>query len=127
MSAVSLGGREYMVRPLPIRAASEWRAQFNARFSALTDLLANADRIELNSAEDIARVVAIARDVLLTAPDVLFDLLCAFAPEIAADRERIENEAYDDEVIAAFAEVLRLAFPFGALRQMMTGQPVRMT
>lgn len=111
-----------MVRPLPIRAAREWRAQFNARFAALTNLLANADQIELNSAADIAQLVGVARDVLVTAPDALFDLLCSFVPDIATDRERIEVEAFDDEVITAFVEVLRLAFPFEGLKAIVTGR-----
>jgi hypothetical protein len=118
MSNVTLGGKEYVVRPLPIRKAREWRAEMAGQFGVLADVLANADSIELTSPADIGRLVTVARDVLLATPDKLFDLLCSFVPEIAADRERIEAEAFDEEAITAFVEVLRLAFPFGALKSL---------
>ena len=45
--------------------------------------------------------------------DILLDLLCEFVPAIAADRARIEAEAFDDEVVKAFVAVLGLVYPFG--------------
>ena len=50
---------------------------------------------------------------IFEAVDLMREKLFEYSPELAADRERIETEGYDSEIMAAFIEVLKLAFPFG--------------
>ena len=53
--------------------------------------------------------------MLVTAPDLLIDLLFAYSTELAAEREDILDAAYDSELITAFTGVLSMAYPFGSL------------
>jgi hypothetical protein len=45
---------------------------------------------------------------------VVKGLLYEYSPALCADKERIEAESYDSEIVQAFMEVLKLAFPFGS-------------
>ena len=120
---VSLGGREYAIRQLPIRAARGWREKVGALFTQIANLVENADTITLTDPADLARLAGLVQSLAIKAPDVAFDLLRDYSPEIAADRERIEIEAYDDEITAALVEVFKVAYPFGRLWKLQAGLP----
>jgi hypothetical protein len=61
------------------------------------------------------------QDVILAAPDRITAMLFDYSPVLAADRARIEAEVYESELIAAFVEVLKLAYPFGELLSLANG------
>ena len=71
--------------------------------------------------------MALTPGTLIGSMDLLLDLLFAYSPELAEDRERIEEEAYDEEALAAFTEVLKLAYPFGELLAMVNGRTASKT
>lgn len=118
---VELGGQRYSIQPLPMAKARQWRAALEQPFGALVAVLESAERIELTNLGSIAGVVQAFAGVLLGSVDILMDLLFAYAPELAKERERIEAEAYDEEALVAFVEVLKLAYPFGILRGAVSG------
>ena len=90
--------------------------------------LENAPQIELTDLRSVAQIAGTLKDTVLGAVDIVLSMLFAYSPELEADRERIENEAYDDEAFAAFFEVLKLAYPFGALvRNLKTGPAAQTT
>lgn len=102
---VTLGGREFGLPKLPIRAEAEWRR--NAK-EALAPLLQAGDLAEMqvSTAADIARAVAMFADWL--DPLTALDTLIAYAPGVLApQREWLEEHAYSDEVIGV---LLRLFF-----------------
>jgi hypothetical protein len=110
---VMLAGREYVVTELPLRRNAEWRQSLSGLAEGLTMLL---DAPGLQFTPGV--VAQLARQIvalLLETPAELLRLLYTYSPAIAADRERIEAEGFDSEVMAAFTEVLQLAFPFGSL------------
>jgi len=72
--------------------------------------------IELSNGNDLAELVQVLRHTLIGSIDMLQDLLFAYSPVLAADRERIEAEAFDEEALAAFVEVLKLAYPLACWR-----------
>ena len=112
---VALGGQEYEVLALPIGKTRTWRQQLRGPFGELAEFLASANEFEIKTVADVSVLVQIINDKLLGSIDLVLDLLFAYAPGLAVDRERIEAEAYDEEAIAAFGQILGLAFPFGDL------------
>jgi hypothetical protein len=119
---VTLGGQSYTVHQRPIRAARAWREKLGGHLGQVVSVLQNVDGIDLTRATDLGQLAGVLRDVVIQAPDIACDLLCEYSPEIAADRERIEGAAYDDEVMAASIEVLKLAYPFGGLLKLVGGR-----
>jgi len=118
---VTLGGKPYEVRALSIRAAREWREKFQQPFQAMAAALGGMESIELTSGKSIADLLNVLQETLLRSPDTILEMLYAYSPEVMADKERIEREAFDDEVIAALVEVLKLAYPFGSLLSLIPG------
>lgn len=125
--AVTLAEREYTIQQLPIKASRVWRGQLAGPFTELVNVLEGAERIELNNAHDIAAVVRSLSGTLIGSIDLVLELLFAYSPELKKDREYIEQHAYDDEAMAAFTEVLRLAYPFGILLALGNGRPAKRT
>lgn len=121
-ATVTLGGQSYEIRALPIRQSKAWRAKLEGPFSELSNALEGAGSIELSSGGDIARLVRTLSGTLIGSIDTLLDLLFAYSPELAADRDRIEDNAYDEEALDAFTEVLKLAYPFGQLLALVNGR-----
>lgn len=125
-TTVTLAGREYTVQALPIRKSREWRAQFEGlvgqALSAVQALSSMALQEFDNPKELItqfggflsANATGLGK-ALFGGLDLIADALFAYSPELAKDRKRIESEADDEELLRAFMEVAKLAFPFGAL------------
>ena len=133
---VTLAEQQYLVKELPSRKNMEWRKALAVPFGELTDALAIAPGLEVDNAAGLTRLTDLAR--MLTARvfdsvDLMRDKLFEYSPELAADRERIETEGYDSEIMATFIEVLKLAFPFGQVISLVSaaiekaGQPTKQT
>ena len=115
---VELGGSVYTLRPLPIKKAREWRKQLREPFNRIIgtlDQLTGADKVEITDFESLKRLVAPLAEMVLDSVDVLLELLFAYAPELKADRKRIEDNATDEEALAALVEVVKLAYPFSSI------------
>lgn len=119
---VTLGGRDYKVSALPIAKAKAWRESLAVPFGELAGALTAANTVELNALGDIAGLVRRMSGVLLGSVDLMLDLMFQYAPELEKDREWIGQNAYDEEALYAFAEVLKLAFPFGVLLEVVSGR-----
>ncbi len=118
---VEIGGRSYEVVELRSRANEAWRARLREPFGALVKRLEGAGETDITRAADVAALVRETAGTLLQAPETLRELLFEYAPALAADRERIVEEEYDSEILAAFVEVLKLAFPFGGMVEKVAG------
>lgn len=118
---VTLAGKKYQVRALPIKQARLWRAQFQAPFEGLVGALQNVGELELTNGAGLATLVSVVSGTLLGSMDLVLEMVFGYAPSLAADRERIEAEAYDEEALAAFIEVLKLAYPFGGVMRLFRG------
>jgi hypothetical protein len=123
---VKLGGREYAVEALPIAQARAWRQSFEAPFEAIAGALASLDDVQITDGPQVAALIRNILGTLIGSMDQILDMLIAYAPNLAADRERIESEAYDAEALDAFIEIVKLAYPFGKLLTIFRpGQPAR--
>jgi hypothetical protein len=91
-------------------------------FGELASALTAANTVEISQLADIAGLVRRMSGVLLGSVDLMLDLMFKYSQELADDREWIEQNAYDEEALHAFAEVLKLAFPFGVLLEVVSGR-----
>lgn len=120
---VTLAEREYLVKELPSRRNMAWRQALGKPFGELVDALTRAPSMRVDDAAGLAQIGDLVR--MLTARvigsiDLMREAVFDYAPALAEDRERIETEGYDSEVVGAFTEVLKLAFPFGQVIELAT-------
>jgi hypothetical protein len=124
---VSLGGKKYNVPALPIARSKAWRENLAVPFGTLAHALTTANTVEISAFTDIAGIVQQLSGVLLGSVDMMLDLLFEYSDEIRADKEWILANAYDEEALHAFVEVLKLAFPFGVMLEVVTGRTANRT
>lgn len=119
--AVELGGKSYEVAALTYRRSKEWREELSGVFDGLVRVLEGVEGVELSDLAGVGELVDVLRGTVLGAMDTVLELLRAYSPAIEADIERIEEEAFDEEILDAFVEVLKLAYPFGRLGTIVSG------
>jgi hypothetical protein len=115
---VTLAERQYVIKELPSRKNMAWRQALQAPFGDLVDALASAPGIEVDNTAGMTQLTDLVRTLtsrVFGSIDLMRDMLFNYSPALAADRERIEDEGFDSEVVSAFTEVLKLAFPFGSM------------
>ena len=110
---VVLGGQTYTVPELPVRKNAAWRKQLQEHFGALVTALRAAPSRELGTLHDVADILGEFSALLIGSVDVVTELLLAYSDDLWRAREAIEANAYESEIMEAFAKVLPLAFPFG--------------
>lgn len=115
IAMVTLGGVQYTVNELPSRRAAEWRTAVQEKLGDISTLIESAPGTDISSGAAIAGLVRAVGSTLIGSTDTVIELLFGYAPALAADRERIEAECYDSELLSAFVEVVKLAYPFGQL------------
>lgn len=118
---VTLAGKTYTITELPSRKNAAWRKKLEKPFRELAKMLESAPETDISNLADIAGLVRSLSSMLVDSVDVIVELLFDYSPELRADRKRIEEEAYDSEILAAFTAVLSLAFPFGSLASKLQG------
>ena len=64
---------------------------------------------------------------LVGSVDEIAELLFVYDGKLAAERKWIEANAYDEEAVAAFIEVLKLTYPITALWGMVSGSRAQQT
>lgn len=118
VKTITLGGKAFEIRELPLRANSEWRRTFEQKLEPLLGMFAGLDKLEITNAADLARVISMLREVVLRSPEMLAELMFDYSPALASDRMWIEENVYESELLAGVTEVLALAYPFGAILQL---------
>lgn len=124
---VNLAGREYEIQKKQIRAHREYRDKLDEPFAEVAAALKGAAAIDLSNGVDTAMLLSVISGTLIHSVDILLDLLFEYSPELTADREHIEENAYDEEALAVFSEVLKLVYPFGQLLGLVTGKAASKT
>lgn len=118
---VTLGGQSYVIEELPARRNADWRRLLERRLAPILGIIEQAGAgLELRTKEDVLKVVGQVSQLLVTAPDLLIELLFAYTPDLATQQDVILDSAYDSELVAAFTSVLGLAYPFGSLAKLAT-------
>lgn len=111
---ITLAGQTYTINELKTRDQRQWRKKLKAIIDDLGNQFNFDANMELTPAS-ISQMVLAASQSLMGLPDQLVDLLFDYSPELAADKKRVMAECYESELTAALLEVVKLAFPFGAV------------
>ncbi len=113
---ITLGGVEYTINELPARKNAGWRKALERQIGPVLNLVEQAGAgLEIRSSEDLMAIANQVGKLLVSAPDLMIDLIFSYAPALDADREAILDNAYDSDLARAFVAVLGLAYPFGGL------------
>jgi len=107
---IKLGEREFVVPQLTIRNEAIWRQQAEvalAPFWEATTLM----QLDISQPNDLRKMIS--QVGALMEPMAALDAICAYAPQLAAEREWIEENTYSDEVFGALVGLF-----FGQLRQL---------
>lgn len=97
-----LGNGEYDIAPLPMLKASKWRAMY-------FDKIKNATK-GFSTAADSDSVGAGLAQALLGFPEVLWELVLAYAPNLP--KAEIEETVTDEQIVHCFSAIMSLAFPY---------------
>jgi len=99
---VTLGGKAYEIAPLVIAESRKWRARF-------IKILQEYPQYAQVTTDTPEKFNSALHNLLVAMPDEVIDLFFDYARNL--DRQQIESEATDEEVAAAFEQVVKLAFP----------------
>ncbi len=121
---VEMGGQEYEITCLPYRQSREWREKFAEPIERIVGGLQFTGELlgkGIDSGQALGDTVGALGKVLLGdlgktllgSVDLCAEMLFAYAPNL--DRAAIEENAYDEEILKAFVEVLKLAYPFSEI------------
>lgn len=99
---VTLGGREYEIKPLVIKEAREWRKQF-------AKLIGKLPTYAGVTTDDPQGFEAAVEATLVVMPDEMANLFFAYAKNL--DRETIESSATEAELAKAIEAIMEVAFP----------------
>jgi len=112
---IQLGQREYTIAEAPRLRAAPWRKRLMTDVKPLFDQVAGAQEMTFNTPADLLRLWPVIETLMIDGLDNLFELLLAYDAQLENDREYIEANATDKQILSAFGEVARFADPFGVL------------
>lgn len=124
---VRFAEREFTIKPLTLRHSRAWRQAFKAQADPLLGIVAQAGEIELSQSAEMVPLLGQFGPLLIESVDILADLFFQYARLGEVDRDWIEDNGTDDELVAAFMEVLKLAYPFGQVTRLLSGPAARST
>lgn len=129
--------RMYTVRPLPRKPNAEWRQSVVSQLTTITGTVkvsgigsllrsneqGQAALVDLRNGsitlDTIRNIAGSAEQFVLQlagVPDFVYTHVLAYAPEIAADAEWIDQNVTESELLDAFMQILTtLVFPLGKL------------
>ena len=111
---LTLGGVEYEIQERRARDNAAWRKKLLGPFGDIAKTLNGLSSQEL-SGESISRVITTFQDMVVGSVDIVTDLVIDYSPVLQTEKKTILTTAYDSEIVEAFGEVLKLAYPFGPL------------
>lgn len=101
---VILGGKERDIAPLVIRDSKDWRKKVGPWKASLATLAS----VDSDKPEEFKKALTV---LMVDRIDQTIDYFFQYARDLK--KEDIEATATDKEIVAAFNEVFKVAFPFG--------------
>lgn len=114
---ITLGEKEYILREMPVRPARQFREALKAEFGSFIELVEGSPNVELTDMKAVSGLLRTLSATLLDSVDKALDLLLQYSPELAKDREYIENNAVGSQVVDGFLAAVGLSFPFFGLER----------
>ena len=121
--------RQYAVEEAGILRSRKWRMRFGETVMPLIEQLPGIMDFEFEKPEDFLKLLPFVQKIVLESLNDVFDLLVLYSPELESNREWLENNATDRQIVDAFMGVLQLAVPFEVDKFMgnLTGSKTRKT
>ena len=116
---VTLGATTYAVKELPRKLNRRWLQSLVEPLDGMREAVADIwqrDAEQMDGNEVWDRLSSAGKRLLgLISTDRMLEMMYDYSPELAEDREAIEDddELYDSEIVDAFVQVVTLATPFG--------------
>jgi len=116
---ITLGATAYTIHELPRKRNRRWLQALVEPLDGMRDVIADIwqrDTDEVDGREAWDQIAGAGKRLLgLISTDRMLALMCEYSPELAENREAIEDddELYDSEIVDAFVQVVTLATPFG--------------
>lgn len=104
--------KSYEIEEAGILRSRKWRARFGETVMPLFQQLPGVLDFEFENPEDLLKLMPFVQQLVLNALDDVFELLVLYSEELEVDRDWIEANATDRQVVTAFMGVLQLAVPF---------------
>ena len=112
---VRLGEREFAIRTAGFVRAKPWKKRLLTELQPVFEEIGGATNMSFNSPADLLKMIPLMQSIFLDVTDKMLELLLAYASELEAEREYIEQNATDKQIMAAFQEVVKLSDPFGVV------------
>lgn len=104
---VLLGAEQYEIKPLPIIKARQWRTLLNKEMAEIT--------AAMSASESQANLGPALTSALVAFPEKMADLVFAWEPTFPKDK--ILEEATEEQLAVAYSACMSLAYPFLAQLQ----------
>lgn len=108
---ITLSGNKHTVRELPSRKAAAWRKMVQEKLGDVAKMVESAPSTDITDGAALATLVRNVGSLVVGSTDVVVELLFEYAPAL----QESDEDFYDSELVAAFVEVVKLAYPFGQL------------
>lgn len=115
---IELGERTFEIRTAPFARSRLWRRQLIGEVKPLFEQVAAAQDMTFETAADLLNLWPLAETLLVEGLDLIFEMVISYAEPLEAEREWIEQNATDQQIMAAFQEILRLGDFLGLMPMM---------
>lgn len=115
---LKLGEREYTVKQAAYLRSKPWKKRLFDEIQPLFARMGGAAETDFRTMADLMQLLPLAQDLFLDGIDTIYCLLLAYSPDLEADREYIEANASDKQILVGFQEVVKLSDPFGVVAMM---------
>lgn len=114
---------EFEVKALPIRKDREWRKEMVERLRPILGTVEALPDLDFSKPDGFLKLTGLAEHILTQGLDDVLELLFMYSPELAKERDWIEDNATTRQAVNAFMEVVALdnPFDFTRLRGKMSG------
>lgn len=123
MIKIKIADRKYELKELPAKKATLWREMLTNQYGTFLQEIVSVMNTDYETAEGRAIIGQLMGNAIFKLGGSIEDIremVFSYIPELEKDREYALENGLDSQFIAAFVEVIKLAYPFGGIAQMVT-------
>lgn len=126
---VTIASREYEIEERLSLANAEWRKSLVDQYGTFIHDLLRASETKVSTPEGMAQLSNLVGELVTRLGGSIEDLrdrVIDYSPVLQRDRDYLVENGYDSEFLGAFMGVVKLAYPFGGLSQLVQGLTKRL-
>lgn len=113
--SVRLGDKDFEIREASFLVSKPWKTRLMKEIQPLFEKLSSAPNMTFEKPEDLFKLFPLAESIFIQGIEAIYELLIAYSPVLAEEKDYIAENATDRQIVAAFREVVTLADPFGVV------------